>query len=349
MGKINLPQPKKLPSGNFRIQFQIEGKRYSVTGTSKVSTIADAEKLYIDIRSGIDKEKRTPLTVGKAINQFIDSQSAVLSPATIAGYKNIRENHFKSLMNINLSDLKAIDIQKAVGEEVKNGKSPKSIRNYVTLLTKVLNINRPNFHPDISLPQKEKHEAQIPSEEDLIKILKAAKGTRYELPILLASWLGLRASEIRGLKFGDIQDGRIHIQRAVVQGEDKAYEKLPKTAAGDRWILLPEKISNLIHEVTDENKDSYICPIRQNVLLKAFHRICREAGVPEFRFHDLRHFQASEAHSLGVPDKYVMKRMGHATDNMLKTVYEHAMKDKVDSFTSAIDAHMESLLTNAGM
>ena len=58
-------------------------------------------------------------------------------------------------MNINLSDLKAVDIQKAIGEEVKNGKSPKSIRNYVTLLTKVLNINRPNFHPDISLPQKE--------------------------------------------------------------------------------------------------------------------------------------------------------------------------------------------------
>lgn len=349
MGKINLPQPNKLPSGNFRIQFQIEGKRYSVTGTSKASTIADAEKLYIDIRAGIDKEKRTPLTVGKAIDQFIDSQKDVLSPATIAGYKNIRENHFKSLMGINMADLTSLDIQKAIGIEVQNGKSPKSIRNYTSLLKKVIRIRRPNFRHNFSLPQKEKFEAQIPSEDDLIKILKTAKGTRYELPILLASWLGLRASEIRGLKFGDIQDGRIHIQRAVVQGEDKAYEKLPKTAAGDRWILLPEKISNLIPEVTDENKDSYICPIRQNVLLKAFHRICNEAGVPEFRFHDLRHFQASEAHSLGIPDKYVMKRMGHATDNMLKTVYEHAMKDKVDSFTSAIDAHMESLLTNAGM
>lgn len=349
MGKINLPQPKKLPSGNFRIQFQIEGKRYSVTGTSKASTIADAEKLYIDIRAGIDKEKRTPLTVGKAIDQFIDSQKDVLSPATIAGYKNIRENHFKSLMDINMSDLTSLDIQKAIGIEVQNGKSPKSIRNYTSLLKKVIRIRRPNFRHSFSLPQKEKYEAQIPSEDDLIKILKAAKGTRYELPILLASWLGLRASEIRGLKFGDIQEGRIHIQRAVVQGEDKAYEKLPKTAAGDRWILLPEKISNLIPEVTDDNKDSYICPIRQNVLLKAFHRICNEAGVPEFRFHDLRHFQASEAHSLGIPDKYVMKRMGHATDNMLKTVYEHAMKDKVDSFTSAIDAHMESLLSDAGM
>lgn len=226
-----------MPSGNFRIQFQIDGKRYSVTSSSKTKTIADAEKLYIDIRSGIEKEKRTPLTVGKAMSQFIESQSSVLSPATVAGYKNIRENHFKSIMNINLSDLKSIDIQKAIGEEVQKGRSPKSIRNYVTLLTKVLSINRPNFHPDISLPQKEKYEAQIPSEDDLVKILKASKGTRYERPILLASWLGLRASEIRGLKFCDIQNGRIHIQRAVVQGEDKAYEKLPKTAAGDRWFF----------------------------------------------------------------------------------------------------------------
>ena len=348
MGKYKIPQPNKLPSGNWRIQFQIDGKRYSVTGYNKTEVKNKADKRYREIIYGIEEEKRSPFTVKKAMEQYIKSQKEVLSPATIVGYQNICDNHLKSIMNINLSDLTSIDIQKAIGEEIISGKSPKSIRNYSALLSKVINTYRPKFKPDISLPQKEKYEVSIPSEEDLIKILKVArdeKNNRYELPILLASWLGLRASEIRGLKYDDIQNGRIHIRRAIVQGENGPAEKLPKTIAGDRWIVIPNEIARLIPNVTEENKNDYICPIRQNVLLKAFHRICRKAGVPEYRFHDLRHFQASEAHSLGIPDKYVMKRMGHATDNMLKTVYEHAMIDKVDSFNSAIDIHMANLIS----
>ena len=349
MGKYTIPKPKKLPSGNFRIQFQIDGKRYSVSDESKSRVKEKADKLYKEILAGIEQEKKSPFTVRKAMQQYIDSQKAVLSPATIAGYQNICNNHLKFIMDICVTDLTFLDIQKAISEEVQDGKSPKSVRNYTALLSKVLATYRPNFHPDISLPQKEKYEAQILSEADLMKILKSAKGSRYELPILLASWLGLRASEIRGLKYSDIQDGRIHIQRAVVQGEDKAYEKLTKTTAGDRWIILPETISKLIPKLPEGVEDDYICPIRQNVMLKAFHRLCKEAGVEPCRFHDLRHFQASEAHSLGIPDKYVMRRMGHSTDNMLKTVYEHTMNDKVDDFNSAIDIYMEALLRSAGM
>ena len=42
-----------------------------------------------------------------------------------------------------------------------------------------------------------------------------------------------------------------------------------------------------------------------------------------------------------------MKRMGHATDNMLKTVYQHAMRDKVDEFSERIDEHMAALYSKA--
>ena len=164
MGKYTIPKPKKLPSGNFRIQFQIDGKRYSVCDESKLRVKEKADKLYKDILAGIEQEKRNPLTVKKAMQQYIDSQKAVLSPATIAGYQNICNNHLKLIMGICVSDLTSLDIQKAISREVQDGKSPKSIRNYTALLGKVLATYRPNFHPDISLPQKEKYEAQILSD-----------------------------------------------------------------------------------------------------------------------------------------------------------------------------------------
>ena len=48
----------------------------------------------------------------------------------------------------------------------------------------------------------------------------------------------------------------------------------------------------------------------------------------QFRFHDLRHYTASVLLALGVPDKYAMEVMGHATNATLKQIYQHTMDDK---------------------
>ena len=51
--------------------------------------------------------------------------------------------------------------------------------------------------------------------------------------------------------------------------------------------------------------------------------------------------------ALGVPDKYAMERMGHATNNMLKTVYQHTMKSKQNEVASMVDNYfMKKLHTN---
>jgi len=50
--------------------------------------------------------------------------------------------------------------------------------------------------------------------------------------------------------------------------------------------------------------------------------------LPRFRFHDLRHYQASILHAMGVPDKYIMERGGWKTDSTLKNIYQHTMDAK---------------------
>ena len=47
--------------------------------------------------------------------------------------------------------------------------------------------------------------------------------------------------------------------------------------------------------------------------------------------------------SLGVPDKYAMQRMGHATPNMLKNVYQHLMDDKNEEVTEQINRYFETM------
>ena len=354
---MKAPTAKKLKSGSWRCQIQVHGKRYSCTGRTKKEA-QDAAKLLF---AGIEKEERVPMTVGKAIDNYISSKEKVLSPSTIRGYMTIRNNDLQSLMDINISDLDQVQIQIAVSEDQARGKSPKSIQNAHGLLTAVLKQYRPNFVVNTRLPQKKPNNVKIPTEEEMKRIWACAKGTRYELPILLASWLGLRMTEITGLKYGDVQNGRLHVQRAVVRGlKGKSVEKLTKTISGDRWIVLPETIDRMIKDqkvarmeilradhITGKKfvviDEEYLFPFKSDLIYQAFVRFCKRAGVEHYRFHDLRHFAASEAHSLGIPDKYAMKRMGHATDNMLKTVYQHTISDKEDEFAKKIDEHMEEL------
>lgn len=340
---MKTPKAQKLPSGSWRVQIQVDGQRYSCTAKTKKEAQDAAKMLF----AGIQFEKRIPLTVGKAIDNYISEKKGTLSPSTIKGYESIRKNYMQSIMSINLSDLTQADVQIAVSEDTKNGKSPKTIRNAHGLLAAVIDEYRPTFILKTSLPQKEKNEMRILSEEEMSKVLYFAKGTSYELPILLACWMGLRMSEIRGLKFSDISDGRLHVQRAIVAGPDGDVEKGTKTTSGDRWIKLPSTIESLINIQDHKFDDDYIIPFADITIYKNFIKICEEAGVEPCRFHDLRHFAASEAHALGVPDKYAMKRMGHKTDNMLKNVYLHTIKDKEDEFSDLIDRKMENLYNSA--
>lgn len=342
---MNVPKPKKLPSGNWRIQVMIEGKRYSVTDPDPKACKQKAKQLY----AGLQFEKRIPLTVGKAMDKYIEEKTGTLSPSTIKGYNAIRKNYLQTIMDINITDLDQSDVQLAVSMDATDGKSPKTIRNAHGLLAAVLDEFRPNFTLRTRLPQKQLYEIRIPTETEMQQIWNEAKGSKYELPILLASWLGLRMSEVRGLKFSDVKDSRIHVHRAIVASDNGDVEKGTKTTSGDRWIKLPKTISNLI-EVEYQKRphsDNYICPYADITIYKNFLKICEKANITPCRFHDLRHFAASEAHALGIPDKYQMKRMGHKTDNMLKTVYQHTMRDKEDQFSDLIDENMCKLYESA--
>lgn len=337
---MKTPKAIKLKSGNWNVQIQVDGKRYSCTAPTKKEAQDKAKQIF----AGAEMEKRIPLTVGKAIDKYIEERKGTLSPYTIKGYSTIRNQYFHDLMDINISDLTQADIQRAVIAEEAKGKSAKTIKNAHGLLTATLREFRPTFQVNTKLPKKKTIEPHLPTEDEMKKIWQAGKGNKYELPVLFASWMGLRMSEVRGLKFSDIsEDGVLHVQRALIHVKGQDIEKPPKTASGDRRIKMPEVIMKLVKVKRPKSEDNYICPFSISAINNGFIRICKKASVEPCRFHDLRHFAASEALALGVPDKYSMKRMGHATENMLKTVYQHTMKEKEDEFANLIDEHLEEL------
>lgn len=166
------------------------------------------------------------------------------------------------------------------------------------------------------------------------------KGTDFELPFLLAVWLGLRTSEIRGLTWDCLDGDILTIKQAMVDSEDGPQLKQPKTYSGNRKLKVPPYIMGLLDETPHTNE--YIVHATRNVLYKHLQRACARCGAQPFRFHDLRHVNASVMLRLNVPDKYAMERMGHSTNNMLKNVYQHTMDDKAVAVADAVDGFFES-------
>ena len=77
------------------------------------------------------------ITLGQAMDRYIESKDTVLSPATVAGYKRIRENALQGIMQIRLPDLTQEKIQREINRMAKT-KSPNSVRNAHGLLSATL-------------------------------------------------------------------------------------------------------------------------------------------------------------------------------------------------------------------
>ena len=333
------PKPTLLSSGMWRCQILIDGRRHSITAATPEAANAKA----LALKAGFIETYRNPerLTVDRAVERYIESKNVVLSPSTIKGYKKIQRNHMEAIKATPLSMLSQEKVQRWVNALAKEH-SAKTVKNAHGLLTAVVREYRPSLVLHTTLPQKDAKQIAIPTESEIKQIIKAAQGTEMELPILLAIWLGLRASEIRGIRWEDIQGDRLHICRAIVDGVDGAAIKKTKTVAGDRWIKVPQYIIDLIGQLPQ--KGEYIVTLTGAAMYMRFSRLCERIGIPHYRFHDLRHTAASVSVLLGVPTKYSQQRMGHATDNMLKTVYEHTMREKEDEYADLINKYYEDII-----
>lgn len=336
---MNIPEPKQKPNGKWIMQVMIDGHRYSKQFDTSDEAIYWAVGLKTKQKQG--ETKPVNLSVEKAIEKYIETKAPVLSPSTIRGYNGIKSSRIDLIKNVKLADLTQEKVQRWVNDLSKNH-SPKTVANAHGLLSAILREYRPSFALHTTLPQKIRPDIQIPSEADLKAIIEGAKGTKYELPIALAIWLGLRQSEIVGLTRDCIKGNTLHIKQAVVVGNDGPTKKGTKTYSGKREIRMPQYIQDLI---AAQPNSEYLVNMSGKAIYSGFSRICEKAGLPHYRFHDLRHANASVMLAIGVPDKYSMKRMGHATNNMLKTTYQHTIKEKEKEFDDKIDSEFEKLFT----
>ena len=333
-----MAKAKKLPSGNWRVLVyagtDADGKRKYESFTAATKKEAEYQAAEFSYNR---KQKTVPenMTLGEAYDKYIESKSNVLSPNTVREYKRSRSRDLQGLMNIKLSQLNQDLIQREINEASTNH-SAKSVRNMHGLLSAVLGVYMPDFKLHTTLPQKQKYSRQIPTDEDINKILEVAKGTLQEVPIMLAAFGALRRGEICALTPDDVRCNGVIVDKSIAINSDKeSVVKAPKSYAGYRFVELPDFVI--------EKLRAWDFNISPSTLTHGFDRLVKKAGVQHCRFHDLRHYHASILHALGVPDKYIMQRGGWSSASVLQDVYQHALKDKESEFAAIAVNHFEKM------
>lgn len=308
---------EKTPSGKYRVRTQVKGKRYCFTFDHRPKE----SEVAVLLAAAVDKDESVRDTFNSCAKSYIKSKSNVLSPSTIRSYNSILKNNITSEFGKKkLSDIEQIDIQLLINDLASNHK-PKTVRNIHGFISAVFAQFRPQMLINTTLPQKSYYEAVIPTSEDAKRILKDVENTKYHIPFQLGM-LGMRRSEICAAAIDDIDGNILHINKALVQNSENEWViKSTKTTTSTRDIYLPQKL------VDEIKKAGLIYDGYPDKLIENLHSCQKRLGIEQFRFHDLRHYYVSYAHSIGMSDADIIASTGHKTDHIMKTTYRHAMKE----------------------
>lgn len=236
--------------------------------------------------------------------------------------------------------------------EMKAGLKPQTVRGYHLTLHKALvhavrdGLIAKNVCDLVDPPKPIKREMQTLNEEQSRVLLEAAKGHRLEILLILAITTGMREGEMLALRWSDIDMDRgvVFVRRTVKRvGKYGMVETEPKTARSNRQISLPDfVVSALKKHMTEQDalkskmgtrwqdKGLVICNhfggyIETAFLTTRFKKLLSVAGLPNIRFHDLRHSAATLLFAMGVHPKIVQELLGHSSVAITMDVYSHAL------------------------
>jgi integrase len=194
--------------------------------------------------------------------------------------------------------------------------------------------------------------------EQVKQLFEAARGDRLEALYVLAVTTGLRQGELLGLKWDDVdmEARTLQVRRTLMTAKGGPVLSAPKTKGSRRTVKLSQTAlealrSHLERQLREieragdlwrENGLIFASEVgepldRRDITMRCFKPLLKKAGLPQFRFHDLRHTCATLLLSKNVNPKIVSEMLGHATIAITLDTYSHVLPTMQESAAKAME------------
>ena len=266
--------------------------------------------------------------------------------------------------NLTLRELEARHLQMFYSEMLRKVK-PNTVIHYHAIIHSALkyavktDMLVQNVADKVDRPKKNSFQPVFLSAEEMQKMFEALRGTKLELPVLVAAFYGFRRGEVLGLKWDaiDFERGTISVIRTVttitLDGKQTEIEQqsaktksslrtLPLIGSFREYFLQVKEAQELNKQICgncyNHEYDGFVFVdelgerMRANYLTSAFPKFLESHGLRRMRFHDLRHSCASLLLANGVPLKHIQEWLGHSDFTTTANIYAHLdYKSKITS------------------
>jgi integrase len=216
-----------------------------------------------------------------------------------------------------------------------------------------------NVADKVDRPKKNSFQPVFLSAEEMQKMFEALRGTKLELPVLVAAFYGFRRGEVLGLKWDaiDFERNTITIKHIVTNAKiDGKCEIVcadrAKTKSSLRSLPLVSNIREKLLALREQQKenrrvcgncyskkyDGYVFVDAMGNIFNPrsvtanFSKLLEQNGLRHIRFHDLRHSCASLLLANDVPLKQIQEWLGHSDIGTTANIYSHLdYKSKITS------------------
>jgi integrase len=326
-------------------------KRRALYGKTRKEAADKLTQVLADRASGYTFDTEN-MTVGEYLDRWLkDTDQGSVRTSTYERHEQIVRLHLRpALGRVKLSKLTPSHLQGLYRDKLDSGLSPATVQKIHAVLHKALaqalkwNMIPRNAADVVKAPRPAPDEMHPLSPDEAAKFVEAAHGDALEALYVLAVQTGMRQGELLALKWDDVDlnEGVIRVRRTLMRSGGRIALGEPKTRGSRRSIHLTgaaveafrghlerqlediERLGDLYHDnglVFTSQVGTLINP--SNLRRRSFAPLLQRAGLPQIRFHDLRHTCATLLLSRNTNPRLVQDLLGHANVAITLDTYSH--------------------------
>ncbi len=351
------------------------GKRKRVYGKTQREVREQLTALRRDLDQGVPVVTERQ-TVGQFLDRWlVDVVKPHKSPKTAASYAQVARLYLVPTLGQHpLTKLEPRHVQAMMNGMIERGLAPRTVQYARAILRKALNqalkwgyVAR-NVATLVDPPKVKRHEITPLDASHAGRFLDAARDDRLRALFTVGVALGLRQGELLGLRWEDIDfaTGTLTVRKQLQRIDGKPQLVDLKTERSRRTLPLPAVTASALRahrarQVQDRLlagsrwqdwglvfASTIGTPLDPRNLTDRYKALLAQAGLPNIRFHDMRHSCASLLIAQGVPLEIVSRILGHSQISLTMNTYVHLLPQAQQQAADAMDRLFGGAAVSAG-